>query len=92
MGIIENTGEKVNFKQQQDEVSQIISNPFKQDNIVGIHLHYHKVKNFFGVEKFTVYNRGTVEFQNGDTKGEQTIEADSFPELIRLVFEFCNKI
>lgn len=89
---IENKGEKVNgfFSQEEtNKVIDVIKNPFTQDKITRIDLHYNRVTVF---SEDHIYNTGSVTFKNGNTEGTQKFEADSFPELIRLVFEFCKNV
>ena len=63
-----------------------ISDPFKCDFIEGIHLH--AFKGVFG----DICIRGTVEFKNGRTKGEQQFEADTLAGLYNKVWDFCNSL
>ena len=66
-----------------------MKDPFKKDNITEINFFYRRF-NIFGdeVNKFNA----TIKFVNGNTSGEQRIEADTFPELYQKVIEFCERV
>jgi hypothetical protein len=67
----------------------VIKNPLKKDNITEINFFY-KRYNIFGdeVNDFSA----NIKFVNGNTRGEQRIEADTFPELYQKVIEFCEGV
>ena len=66
-----------------------MKDPFKKDNITEINFFYRRY-NVFGdeVNKFNA----TIKFVNGNTSGEQRIEADTFPELYQKVIELCERV
>ena len=66
-----------------------MKDPFKKDNITEINFFYRRF-NIFGdeVNKFNA----TIKFVNGNTRGEQGIEADTFPELYQKVIKFCEGV
>jgi hypothetical protein len=67
----------------------VIKNPFKKDKITEINFFYRRY-NIFGdeVNDFSA----TIKFVNGNTSGEQRIEADTFPELYQKVIELCEMV
>ena len=67
----------------------VMKNPFKKDNITEINFFYRRY-NVFGdeVNDFSA----TIKFVNGNTSGEQRIEADTFPELYQKVIELCEMV
>lgn len=66
-----------------------IKDPFKKDNITDINFFYRRY-NIFGEEVNDFH--ATIKFVNGNTSGEQKIEADTFPELYQKVIEICERI
>ena len=66
-----------------------IKDPFKKDNITEINFFYRRY-NIFGdeVNNFSA----NIKFVNGNTSGEQKIEASTFPELYQKVIEFCERV
>ena len=66
-----------------------MKDPFKKDNITNINFFY-KRYDIFGkeVNEFSA----TIKFVNGNTSGEQRIEASTFPELYQKVIEFCEGV
>ncbi len=66
-----------------------MKNPFKKNNIANINFFYRRY-DIFGdeVNDFSA----TIKFVNGNTSGEQKIEADTFPELYHKVIEFCERV
>lgn len=50
-----------------------------KDPFVKVHIKHISVRWY---NTFKIYARGTVEFQNGNTKGEQEFEGDTFDEVV----------
>jgi hypothetical protein len=67
----------------------VMKDPFKKDNITDINFYYRRY-NIFRDEVNEFY--ATIKFVNGNTSGEQRIEADTFPELYQKVIEFCERV
>jgi hypothetical protein len=64
-----------------------VKNPFSMEHIQAIHMHC--TKKLFS-DGFNI--RGTVEFVNGETKGEQTFEAEGLGELFVKIHNFCERL
>lgn len=71
----------------RDKIPSIITNPFLGKHIESIMLRTYR-NSFSG--QFTTY--ATIEFRNGNTSGEQRIEASNLPELLMKVYEFCQSL
>ena len=65
----------------------ILNDPFEADNIVDITV-YSRRNPYNG----SVFNRGTVEFQNGNTKGEQRFEGSSFDDIVLQIKSFIESL
>lgn len=70
-----------------EQLPSIVENPFKKDCITNIRM-------FAGRSLFdnNWYFRGNVEFRNGNTKGEQKFEKNSFDELYIAIANFCKTL
>ena len=66
-----------------------LKDPFKKDNITDINFFYRRY-NIFREEVNEFH--AIIKFANGNTSGEQKIEADTFPELYKKVIEFCERV
>lgn len=60
-----------------EEQLSVIQNPFNKNKIVRLYVSYRK-KTF----EDAWYATGSIEFENGKTKGEQNFEADTFDEVV----------
>lgn len=60
-----------------DEQLSVIQNPFNKNKIVRLFVFYHK--NIFND---TWSASGSIEFESGNTKGEQKFEASTFDEVV----------
>ena len=67
-----------------DTLPTLVKDPFKGGCIEAIHLH--ATKKLFG-DGFNF--KGTVEFKNGNTGGEQKFIANSLGELYTDIMNFC---
>ena len=67
--------------------NQIICDPFKADCIDEIFMHASH-----GYVTKKIYIRGEVKFKSGNTTGSQKFEADSLPELLLKIIEFCKSL
>lgn len=74
-------------KDTRDEIPSIITNPFLGEHIEDIMMRTYR--NSFS-KQFTTY--ATIGFRNGNTSGEQRIEANNLPELLMKVYEFCQSL
>ena len=57
----------------------VINNPFSKNRIISIYVHYSQSI----IDSSTWTARGAIEFQNGNTKGEQKFSGDSFDEVVQ---------
>ena len=62
-----------------------LKNPFSAECIEVVHFHCYN-RRLFGGQRFLA----TVVFENGNTKGEQKFEADSFKVLVEKVDQFVK--
>jgi len=67
--------------------NQIICDPFKTDCIDEIFMHA-----FHSSIGKRICIRGEVKFKSGNTTGSQKFEADSLPELLIKIIEFCKNL
>lgn len=70
----------------EQKPTTIIQNPFKKECIQHIYL------SAFKWSSGTIVIDGLVRFQQGNTKGEQKFEANSFPELLMKIQQFCESL
>jgi hypothetical protein len=70
-----------------EKLPSVINDPFSKVNIINIHVHFHK--SYFG-EGWAA--SGTVEFKNGNTKGEQNFEGAHFDEVAEKIREFIKTL
>lgn len=75
----------MNLLENSQSIS-ILKNPFDSDNLSGVMLRAWKMHD----GRFQFY--ATIEFQNGDTKGEQRIDAASFDELLTKTKAFIETL
>lgn len=66
-----------------------VSDPFNKESIQGIYLSVYKSS--FGSSQ-TIYITGRVKFKNGNTEGEQKLEAKSFDELVKKMDHFIQSL
>lgn len=66
----------------------VLLDPFKADKIEKIFMHIGR--NTFNREQ--IYFMSTVHFKNGNTRGEQEITANSFPDLVKSTEEFIKSL
>ena len=64
-----------------DDSLDVLANPFKQNCIHVIHIHLYRTN-----------MTARVEFQNGDTRGEQNFKADNFNSLIKRIGIFLESL
>lgn len=65
----------------------ILNDPFKVDKVVSVRVSSYK--STFGDN---IYHRGTVEFENGNTKGEQSFEGQSFDDVVLQIKAFIETL
>lgn len=75
------------FGERIENKVSLIKDPFETSCIQRVYMVSYR--NWDG-KTFTTY--GVVEFQNGNTKGEQKIEAQNLGELIEKVYKFCETL
>ena len=71
---------------EENRPSTIIQNPFKKECIQHIYL------SAFKWSSGTIEIEGKVKFQQGNTRGEQKFNANSFPELFMMIQQFCETL
>lgn len=82
----ENTLEKI-MGPKRTAVSSI-NDPFKKECLKEISLFAHR--SMFSPYYFRF--SGSVEFQNGNTKGEQNFEGSSLGDIYNQIYEFCENL
>ena len=65
-----------------------LKDPFSEECIREVHFSCYKQRIFTGGE----YYSARVEFVNGNTKGRQDFEAESFPALVKKVETFVKEL
>lgn len=70
-----------------EKVPSILKNPFKKVCVKRIYVSYQES---WGGQRWTAI--GSVEFQNGDTKGEQEFKAETFDEVVRKIKSFLEDL
>ena len=80
--------EKFFGTKKEGELPSIIKQPFIQECITDINMRMHR--NCFN--KNEVKFSATIYFENGNTRGEQEIEANNFFELYQKVYNFCMSL
>lgn len=65
----------------------ILNDPFKVDKVVSVRVSSYKSP--FGRE---IIHRGTVEFENGNTKGEQIFTGSSFDDVVLQIKSFIDTL
>lgn len=76
----------IGTNEQRSELLNLINNPFSKSCIDDITMRAYK--NWSG--GIEIYAK--VSFKNGNTSGEQRLEAKTLPELMMKVYEFCNSL
>jgi len=69
-----------------EKLPAILKDPFKKNCVKRIYVNYSEA---WGGEKWTA--NGTVEFSNGDTKGEQKFSGVSFDEVVSKIKIFIEE-
>lgn len=73
----------------QETIPSLINNPFLKEKIIKVYILF-SPKLFSNGEEWTAH--GTVEFQNGNTKGLQTFKSPSFDGVVIQMREFINSL
>lgn len=73
------------FNMKPSAISDL-KNPFSEDMIEVVHFHCYKRPLFGGPPTFSAI----IKFQNGDTTGEQRVEAENFAALVQKVDAFIK--
>jgi|WetSurMetagenome_2_1015567.scaffolds.fasta_scaffold644248_1 hypothetical protein len=64
----------------KESLPSVIQNPFMKTKVKRIWVSYSEQFNFRGPEKWSA--NGSIEFENGETKGEQKFTAETFDEVV----------
>ena len=73
------------FSEEQSKTPSIIADPFGFEKITSIHLHSYNWGN-----RWT--HSGSVNFKNGNTKGEQIFECNSIDGVLKKIHTFINEL
>jgi hypothetical protein len=68
-----------------EKMPSILKNPFQKNCVTEIRVSYYEF-----MRKWSA--RGTVEFKNGLTKGEQKFEAETFDEVVIQIKNFLKEL
>lgn len=74
------------FKNSDRPLSPL-NDPFKKDAVVAVRFHI-----YTGLGGFSKSMSASVEFQNGNTKGQQDFRGDDFGVLVRQVEDFITTL
>jgi hypothetical protein len=74
-------------KEQEKEFISEYANPFRSDKVSMIAMFI--MSNSYNSN---ITYKANVHFENGNSKGEQTITADSFPDLVKKVELFIKSL
>ena len=73
---------------KQEYTPSELKDPFNKKSLDGIRMYVHRHTIY--KDKIQIY--AYVKFENGNTTGEQKVEAESFEELIKKVEAFINQL
>lgn len=68
-----------------ESMPSLLNDPFKKNKITRISVFYRELMRVWSAT-------GTVEFTNGDTKGEQRFEGETFDEVTLKIKHFINNL
>lgn len=75
-------------KEQEKEFISEYANPFRSDKVSVISMFIRNDSFNPGVITY----RANIDFTNGNSKGQQTIQADNFPDLVKKVELFIKSL
>lgn len=73
---------------KQEGIS-VLKNPFSENNIEEIHMHIYRAD---GSIRIRDTYKGTINFKNGNTKGSQSFDCNSFDELVGEIKAFIQSL